>query len=124
MQPLNIISSTTNEGQQRPLKSTVELSDGVITVELSEVASAALEKLTQRMQAEQCLAGVLSINTDAPAVLDPATLLDQASALLAQAYGTAGDSFRSLLPDMQDNYLAAVSGLLAQARYLVARSEA
>lgn len=54
--------------------------------------------------------------TAAALFTDPVTLLDQALALLAQTYGHAGESFHSLLPDVQDNYLSAVSDLIARAR--------
>ena len=76
-----------------------------------------------RIRAEQSLAGVTPAVTDtAPVFLDPVTLLDQSFALLAQTHGHAGDSFRTLLPEVQDNYLSAISDLIAQARAAAARA--
>ena len=50
---------------------------------------------------------------------DPAYLLNQAHALLAQTFAQAGESFRELNADTQDAYLSAVSDLIAEAESLL-----
>ena len=50
-----------------------------------------------------------------PQQTDTAHVLTQARALLAQTFGSAGESFRELTADMQEAYLSAVDDLLIKA---------